>query len=138
MKSYAYIIAPIIGWIVAQGIKFALSLHKDGVTLSDAVESGGMPSSHTAFMVALTTAIGLGEGFESVAFAICVAITAIIIYDSMGVRKTTGDQTIAIEKIAKAQKIQIAIHGSNGHTPLQVIVGFAIGVAVGFGVNYLL
>jgi acid phosphatase family membrane protein YuiD len=64
MKTYAYIIAPILGWVVAQGIKFMLSLRKDGISVYDTVQSGGMPSSHTAFMVSLATAIGFGEGFK--------------------------------------------------------------------------
>lgn len=138
MKPYAYIIAPILGWIIAQTIKFGLSLHKDGVTISDVVESGGMPSSHTAFMVALSTAVGLGEGFESVAFAISAAVTAIIMYDSLGVRRTTGDQTVAIEKLAKGQKTKIFIHNSKGHTPLQVFAGLVLGIAIGVFVNYIL
>lgn len=131
MKTYAYIIAPILGWVVAQGIKFMLSLRKDGISVYDTVQSGGMPSSHTAFMVSLATAIGFGEGFNTAIFALAAAITGIVVYDSMGVRRTTGDQTKAIEKISKSAKVKINIHSSDGHTPIQVAVGAIIGIVVG-------
>jgi acid phosphatase family membrane protein YuiD len=65
MSDYIYIIAPICGWLVAQGIKFFLSLRKDGISWNDFVQSGGMPSSHTAFMVALLTVIGVNNGIQS-------------------------------------------------------------------------
>jgi hypothetical protein len=133
MNSYAYILAPIVGWIVAQGIKFTLSLRKEGIRWDDLVRSGGMPSSHSAFMVSLATAVGIENGFFSTSFGIALALTGIIIYDAMGVRRTTGQQTDAIFELAKAQKIKLKtdINISRGHTPAEVIVGSFIGVIVG-------
>ena len=86
MDGTLYIVAPVAGWLVAQGIKFVLTLRKDGVTLTDAFQSGGMPSSHSAFMVALTTVIGLNEGFDSAIFGLSLAITAIVMYDARELR----------------------------------------------------
>jgi len=140
MSDYIYLIAPVAGWLVAQGIKFGLSLRKNGITWGDAVQSGGMPSSHTAFMVALATVIGYEVGFTSVAFAITAAITAIIIYDAMGVRYTTGQQTDAINELAKTNKhvLKTNITVSRGHTPAEVIGGGIVGILVGLSLLIIL
>ena len=133
MSDYIYIIAPICGWLVAQGIKFTLSLRKDGITWNDFVQSGGMPSSHAAFMVALLTVVGAENGIQSAIFGVTLAVTAIIIYDAMGVRRTTGEQTVAIKELANNQKLKlkINIHNAKGHTPLQIMVGIIVGTLVG-------
>jgi acid phosphatase family membrane protein YuiD len=133
MSDYIYIIAPICGWLVAQGIKFFLSLRKDGISWNDFVQSGGMPSSHTAFMVALLTVIGVNNGIQSAIFGVTAAVTAIIIYDAMGVRRTTGEQTVAIKELSDNQKykLKIKINNSKGHTPAQIVVGIIVGALVG-------
>jgi uncharacterized protein len=132
MGDYIYLIAPLSGWVVAQSIKFGLTLRKDGVTIQDAVQSGGMPSSHTAFMVALTTVVGLTTSISDIAFGITAAVTGIIIYDALGVRRTTGQQTEAIKQLAKASKAKIGtIDNAKGHTLPEVVVGALIGLAVG-------
>jgi hypothetical protein len=132
MGQYIYLIAPISGWVVAQSIKFALTLRKDGIKIQDAVQSGGMPSSHTAFMVALTTVIGLNYGLASVQFGIVFSVTGIIIYDALGVRRTTGQQTLAIRKLAKETKTKVNIlDNAKGHTLPEVSVGALIGLSVG-------
>jgi acid phosphatase family membrane protein YuiD len=132
MGKYIYLIAPISGWVVAQSIKFALTLRKDGVKIQDAVQSGGMPSSHTAFMVSLTTVIGLSSGMSDVLFGISFAVTAVIMYDALGVRRTTGQQTVAIKKLALSTKTKInTLDNAKGHTLPEVAVGTLVGVGVG-------
>lgn len=140
MNGYAYIITPLVGWLVAQGIKFALSLRKDGFSWADFVQSGGMPSSHSAFMVSLAVLVGLNNGFTSAVFGIVAAITGIIIYDATGVRRTTGQQTEAINELAKAQKIKLKtkINVSRGHTPAEAAAGSLVGVIVGLLGYYVL
>lgn len=132
MGEYIYLIAPISGWVVAQSIKFGLTLRKDGIKIADAVQSGGMPSSHTAFMFALTTVIGLNYGISDVLFGTVFALTGIIVYDALGVRRTTGQQTEAIKQIAKLGKHRIGtIDNAKGHTLPEVVVGALVGIAVG-------
>lgn len=139
MAEYIYLIAPISGWVVAQSIKFALTLRKEGVKIQDAVQSGGMPSSHTAFMVALTTVIGLNLGISDVIFGVCFAVTGVIIYDALGVRRTTGQQTVAIKKLALSSKTKInTLDNAKGHTLPEVAVGALVGVGVGIVLYNLL
>lgn len=137
--SYIYVLTPFIGWIVAQGIKFAHSLKSDGFQWSDTLQSGGMPSSHLAFMASITTVVGVGMGFDSAVFALALAVTLIIAYDAMGVRRTTGEQTDALKQIAKKSGTKLKFtHDARGHTPMEVFAGAAVGVLVGIVTSYML
>ena len=131
MENLIFIAAPLLGWFSAQGIKFIFSLRKDGVTVTDAFQSGGMPSSHSAFMLALTTVIGLSEGFNSAIFGLSLALSAIIMYDARGVRLATGQQTEVLKKIANKEKIKVHITNAKGHRIIEVIAGAILGVVVG-------
>ena len=108
-----------------------MSLRQDGVTVSDAFQSGGMPSSHTSFMVALVTVIGINEGYNSAIFGLSLAIAAIVAYDARGVRLATGQQTVVINKLAKTAKIKTNITNAKGHRIIEVLAGAVIGVVVG-------
>jgi len=140
MSKYQYLIAPVMGYLVAQIIKFILLLRKDGVQWQDLLQSGGFPSAHIAFMVALSTLIGLEQGIDSVYFAIVASLTAIIIYDSIGVRRTTGEQTAALRQLTKdgKKKFNYEIHDSKGHTTTEAIAGFILGIIIGFLINIIL
>lgn len=138
MKGGLYLGSALAGWIVAQGLKFILSLRRDGFQLQDMVQSGGMPSSHTTFMVALTTTIGIGEGLDSAVFALAAAITAIICYDAAGVRRATGQQTAAIYELERKTKTKLdtKITNARGHTWQQIAWGIVTGLVIGmaFGI----
>jgi uncharacterized protein len=138
MADYIYLLTPVLGWLAAQGLKFLFSLRKDGITVSDVWQSGGMPSSHAAFMVSLSTVVLLSEGITSILFAITAAVTAIILYDAIGVRRTVGEQVDAIRELAKNTKLKTEVHTARGHTPLEVAVGSLVGVVVGLIVFNLL
>jgi acid phosphatase family membrane protein YuiD len=132
-NKYALLIAPVVGYLAAQFIKFVFTLRKDGVRLSDAIQSGGMPSSHSALMSSLTAAIGFIQGFDSVAFAISAAITAVVMYDAVGVRRTTGEQTAAIKALYKKTETKLPyIHDAKGHSPLEVVAGMVTGIITGY------
>ena len=56
------------------------------------VGAGGMPSSHSATVCALTASAGIRYGVESFNFAICCGLASVVMYDAMGVRQETGKQ----------------------------------------------
>lgn len=97
---------------------------------------GGMPSSHTSFLVAMTTMVALREGIGASLFAVSFALMAIVIYDAMGVRYQTGKQSHVLNKILH----QMLVEGKPlseenlqelvGHTPLEVFFGALIGLIV--------
>lgn len=98
--------------------------------------SGGMPSSHTSFVVALTLMIGTTIGFNTPVFAVAFTLTSIVMYDAAGVRRETGTQGAVINQILR----DVLIDGKPisdkelkelvGHTPLEVFFGAALGVVV--------
>ena len=102
--------------------------HKS-LSFKDLVVTGGMPSSHSAFVVALATSIYLDEG-ASTAFAITLVLAMIVIRDAFGVRRTVGEEGILITQILKKLKFNTKTHFAMGHTPAQVIVGSMIGFVV--------
>lgn len=132
------IIAPLCAWALAQFIKVLSGLiRKKQIDLRYAVASGGMPSSHSATVSALATSIGMVEGISSVAFGISVILAAIVMYDAAGVRQSVGRQSIILNRIIAELRdrrpiaeLEHDLRVFIGHTPFQVIVGSAMGIAV--------
>jgi len=134
MSRYELLLAPAAGWAVAQGIKYAISLRKDGLQVSDLYASGGFPSSHTALMVSVTTLLGLRRGLDDALFALAILMTALIMYDAIGVRRSSGEQAVAIKELAQksGKTLTTRMHGAKGHTPYEVMGGIVVGVVVAF------
>ncbi len=124
-------------WFIAQAIKMILSfVENKRIDWSLATASGGMPSSHTAFVIAATTMIAKIEGVESSIFALAVVLSIVVMYDAMNVRRAVGHmgQTLnqIIDKINKAGKLDVDnVKEILGHSPLQVFAGFVLGFVVG-------
>ncbi len=130
------VISSLIAWFIAQSLKIPLYYRVEHVwDWGRFVGSGGMPSSHTAMVVALAITVGALEGFNSAVFAICLVLAFIVMYDATGVRRETGTQAIVINQILK----DVLINGKRisdeelkelvGHTPFEVAGGFVIGAA---------
>ena len=132
------LLAALTGWFVAQVFKVILTfiIHKRG-DFSRMFGSGGMPSSHSSFICALATSVGISRGFQSVEFAISVALALIVMYDAAGVRRSAGEQAAAINKIIQDMMkrgsglTQMHLNELIGHTPFEVVVGALLGVLVG-------
>ncbi len=130
-----YIVVFVLAWIIAQGTKYVLQLHKNRATSFKTIitESGGMPSSHSAVVIAVTTLIMMKEGLASPIFGLALTFAMIVIYDSMKVRYSTGQQSIAINKIIDQQKLKVPkLRVVKGHTPLEVAVGSSLGLIIGY------
>ncbi len=100
------------------------------------VETGGMPSAHSALVTALATGVGQTLGWNSIEFAIAVVFACIVMYDAAGVRQAAGKQARILNQIV--DEFFHENHEFNedrlkeliGHTPLQVVAGSALGVAI--------
>jgi len=139
MRQYELLLAPIAAWLMAQGIKFVISLRKDGLQFQDLYVSGGFPSSHTAFVISVSSLIGLRGGFDQPLFAAMATVSALVIYDAVGVRRSSGEQAVAIKELADkaGKKLVSRMHGAKGHTPIEVLGGLAVGFVIAL-VFYLL
>ena len=107
------------------------SIKTKTLALKELYSTGGMPSSHTALVTAFTFRVGVQEGFSSAIFIISLFVSGIIIRDALGVRRTVDYLIQHMNKIIDKKNIKIAkINQIAGHTPLQVFVGFLVGVMI--------
>jgi acid phosphatase family membrane protein YuiD len=132
MRQYELLYAPFVAWIVAQGLKYIISLRKDGLQVKDLYTSGGFPSSHTATVIALAGLYGLRYGIDQPLFACMAVLSALVMYDSVGVRRSTGEQGSALRELASKTKVTLVnrFHSYKGHSPAEVLGGVAVGFAV--------
>lgn len=139
MNLSAYLIAIAAAWAVAQGVKFLISSVRSSGTIDyrQLYSSGSMPSSHSATVIALMTIIGLKDGINGAAFGLATLFAAIVMYDAVMVRRSTGEQGAAIQALIKEQKSKVRLpRAAKGHEPLEVAVGAVIGLAVGLAVFF--
>ena len=129
----------LLAWLVAQVVKVLLEgILNRSFQWRRFVSSGGMPSSHSAFVVACTTAIGRLYGISGPLFALSVVVSAVVMYDACNVRRSAGDtarlvnQLLAHVEELTAENFADDLKIIMGHTPFQVAVGAALGLAVGF------
>lgn len=135
--SNKMLIAALCGWFVAQFLKVIFVLMKDKrFDVRRFVGSGGMPSSHSAFVIALTTSVGYEEGLASAAFAICVVLAFVVMYDASGIRRAAGQQAEILNKIIENfGNENLEVTGKRlkellGHTPVEVFAGALVGILV--------
>lgn len=130
-------IASAVAWFIAQALKMLISfIENKKIDWSLITASGGMPSSHSAFVVAATTMIGRKEGVESSVFALAVVLSFVVMYDAMHVRRAVGHigQTLnqIINNFNKTGKVNVNnVKEILGHSPTQVFAGFLLGLLVG-------
>ncbi len=126
-------------WALAQIIKIPLDyLRTRRWNWALLFTTGGMPSSHSSLMTATTHAIGLYAGFSSPLFAMAVAITMIVIYDAANVRRQAGIHAqrinVIFDELLRGHPInERDLREVLGHTPLEVVGGILLGLAVATG-----
>jgi uncharacterized protein len=124
------ILAVLLAGFGAQIVKLIdLWFKHKSLSFHDLVLTGGMPSSHSAFVVSLATITYLQEG-ASTTFAISIVLAMIVVRDAFGVRRSVGEEGLVITQILKKIGLKKKTHFAMGHTPLQVTVGSIIGFLV--------
>ena len=142
--SYEVIVNGIESAIIAQLLKFIGHIIKTKkVDFQVLATTGGMPSAHTAGVVALSTTVGFICGFDSVEFAIAIGYALVVMYDAAGLRRSTGKIAACLNKI----RDDFYVHGQMpaerlkellGHTPFEVFVGALLGIYMAFINHYYL
>ena len=128
----------LLAWFLAQLIKVMLDLVLLGrLDVRRFFSSGGMPSSHSALVVACTAAIGKLYGMNGPYFALAVILSAVVMYDACNVRRSAGDTARLVNQLlAHVEKLTAEDFADDlrevmGHTPLQVLMGALLGLGVG-------
>ena len=92
------------------------------------LETGGMPSTHSAAVSALTTSIYYTQGISALFWASLV-FSAVIVRDAFGVRKSVSDQAELVNTLLSRADIEQKVNIILGHTPLQATIGVLVGIA---------
>jgi len=131
------LVSAMIAWAVAQILKVLIvALTSKRFDYTRLVGAGGMPSSHSALVIALTTKVGIIEGFTSTSFAIALCFALVVMYDAAGVRRAVGIQARILNNIMNdlSQKKPLEekkLKELLGHTPVEVFAGAMLGIAIG-------
>ena len=127
------LVSCVIAWLVAQLSKPLIHyVHSRRVNLRYFVTAGGMPSSHSAVVVALATRVGVDTGVSSIPFALATVFAAIVMYDAAGVRRAVSLQARVLNRMLtemiEAQHFnEDRLRELIGHTPFEVAVGALLG-----------
>ena len=132
------LVIPIAAWAIAQLVKVFVTLAGEKrLDLWFLLRSGGMPSSHTALVCALATAVAITNGLNSITFAITAILAMVVMYDAAGVRQAVSQQSTILNRIVKElwdkrprAEVERDLREFIGHTPFQVIAGAALGIFV--------
>ena len=137
--GYEALIIGISAVVIAQILKFFVHLiWKRKVDLRLFTTTGGMPSSHSAGVIGLSTTVGLICGFSSIEFAMSIGYALVVMYDAAGVRRAAGKQAACLNKIIMdIYKQELKEAGGRlkellGHTPMQVVMGAILGVVYAY------
>lgn len=135
--QYRYLIVPFVTWFCVQTFKVLWELATTKkFNFKRIIGAGGMPSSHTAIVVSITTMVGRSQGINSVIFAVSLIFSLVVMYDACGVRRQAGKQARILNDIVNTpglstvQVIEKLVEAL-GHTPLQVIIGAIVGFTAG-------
>ena len=142
LLSNRILIAAFCGWFVAQVLKTLIYVAVNkSFNPERLLGDGGMPSSHSATVMAMVTSTAFYFGPETFEFAVTAILALIVMHDAMGVRRETGKQAKVINNmmdwfvqnsdISPEEKLKEFV----GHSPTQVFFGALLGIIVGFIVS---
>ena len=138
------LISGVISWAIAQVLKTLIYLCVNRkFEIERLFGDGGMPSGHSATVTAVAVSAGIQCGLSSPTFAVATILAIVVMHDAMGVRLETGKQAKVIndmvEMIEKLGGTDLTneekLKEFVGHTPLQVAMGFVLGIIVAIVFN---
>jgi uncharacterized protein len=132
-------VSALVAWAVAQTLKLVLfAILERRFYWRRLIDTGGLPSAHSAFVTGLATGVGVREGMQSSAFAIAAVFASVVMYDAVSLRREAGkhadiiNELLLLSVIQEAFKEREALKELLGHTPLEVVAGAALGIIMGF------
>ncbi|MEO0407648.1 MAG: divergent PAP2 family protein [Cyanobacteria bacterium P01_A01_bin.135] len=135
--SNRVLVIALLACLMAQFCKVVIEFFIKGhVSLQTLFSSGGMPSSHSAFVTALACSVGQLSGWDGSEFAIACVFAIIVMYDAAGVRLAAGQQARLLNQIVDELFSEHPAFNEDrlkeilGHTPAQVIAGSILGALV--------
>ena len=132
------LVSAFLAILLAQFVKVPILFFTKGVwNIRLGLSTGGMPSSHSAAVTSLSTAIAIEEGLASTAFAIAVVFSAITMFDAQGIRRHAGIHASLINRLMTAKDrvetdgyVHKTLKELLGHRPIEVLAGAVFGIVV--------
>lgn len=131
----------LLAMLSAQAFKFLRALAtRRRPDFTRLVGTGGMPSAHSASVTALSTAVGLAEGWHSTVFGVAAFFSLVVMYDATGIRRAAGMQARILNRMLeemhdlhklKPERLSELL----GHTPLEVVVGAVYGALLALALH---
>lgn len=151
------LITAMLAILITQLIKVPIAfLLRRPAPLSLVISTGGMPSSHSAAVTGLVTAILIEHSWESHLSAIAITFGVIVIFDSMGVRRQSGEHSVLINELVEDFRslrksfVNLSQEGVKefpiierksremlGHKPIEVFFGIISGIVIALLTFYL-
>jgi len=142
-NGYEVILSGVSSAFFAQVIKFILfTVRSQKINFKIFTTTGGMPSSHSAGVMALSTAVGIIDGYDSTLFAISLGFAMIIMYDAAGLRRAAGKTAACLNRMMEdfyyhdLQSVGGKLKELLGHTPFEVFVGALFGILYAYLFHY--
>jgi len=125
LRTYLFLI-PLVVLVLTEIVKYIVEEMKSGAGHRHLFQQGGMPSTHSAFVMSLLIIVGHKMGADSVEFAITVVLACIVWYDAIGVRAVLGEQARVLNALQRFHRLKETL----GHSFREVFAGIAFGAAV--------
>src|SRR3954466_4722607 len=130
------LIVAVLAWSLAQVSKLLIvMLRERQLQLAYLTSAGGMPSSHSAVVVALAMRIGMDEGVKSPLFAVAFVFAGVVLYDAAGIRRPVSvqarilnrmlEEVMELKRFNEKRLLELL-----GHTPFEVFIGSRLGTRV--------
>jgi acid phosphatase family membrane protein YuiD len=143
ISSNYVLLCSLMGWLIASVAKIIVGFVREKrLDFRRIYGSGGMPSSHSATVSSLATAVAKTDGLQSTSFAIAFMFAFIVMYDASGVRRAAGEQARILNQLVnnlsenKPVYLKKKLKELIGHTPLEVVVGALLGILIGLIAPY--
>lgn len=125
LRQYPFLI-PIVVMFLSELTKVAVEYLRTGEWHAGLFRTGGMPSTHSAFVTSLLIIVERKTGMNSVEFAIAFVFAAVVWYDAMSLRREVGLQAEMLNKLQHFRHFTERV----GHSFKEVIAGIVFGTAV--------
>jgi acid phosphatase family membrane protein YuiD len=125
-----FVLSVAVTWTVTNVMKPIITLIREKkITRKTIATNGGMPSGHTALVVSLATALFLETGLSPV-FVTGLVLAILVMYDALKVRIEIERQARIINRLLEEKGMSERLEENVGHTPAEVLVGLALGIAI--------
>lgn len=135
--SLAYAVVPLLAWVTAGSLKFALNSVAQRRLAFGAIGYGGCPSNHSAIVCSTAALIALREGMDHPAFGVSITLAFIVLLDAGGLRRHVGLQARVINQLQTASPQRSVLRERMGHRRRELLAGAVVGGAVAWLVQWL-